>query len=142
MNIDAIESRFYDFLSKAWTLGDVSPFLRSYVRLLLAFRSELSRTELDALLERQNQLADNRPVDSFPEFRAMLRENIDRQLSGNEGGIRERALSRLLFSAFLDSEEPDYFYLVEPMFEFARNMSVDPNLLKDILKTEFPGFTI
>lgn len=143
MNIDAIESKFCDFLSKAWTLEDVSPFLRSYVRLLLAFRGELSRVEIDALLDRQRQLADNRPAaDSFPELRVALREKLDRHLSRNEGGSREEALNRLLFSAFLDSTEPDYFYLVEPMFEFARRMNVDPDLLKDVLEAEFPRFTI
>lgn len=143
MNIDAIESKFYDFLSKAWVLEDVSPFLRSYVRLLLAFRDELSRVEIDALLDRQRQLAGNRPAaDFFPEFRVALREKLDRHLSRNEGGSRAEAVSRLLFSAFLDSTEPDYFYLVEPMFEFARRMNVDPDLLKDILETEFPRFTI
>lgn len=102
-------------------MEDVSPFLRSYVRLLLAFRSELSSVEIDALLDRQRQLADNRPVaDSFPELRIALREKLDRHLSRNEHGSREEALNRLLFSVFLDSTESDFFYLVEPMFEFAR----------------------
>lgn len=143
MNIDAIESKFCDFLSKAWTLGDVSPFLRSYVRLLLVFRSELSPVEIDALLDRQRQLADNRlAADSFPDFRIELREKLNRHLSRDEGGSREEALNRLLFSAFLDSSESDFFYLVEPMFEFARRMNVDPDMLKDVLETEFPRFTI
>ncbi|UHQ23256.1 hypothetical protein LVB77_00650 [Lysobacter sp. 5GHs7-4] len=143
MNIDTIESEFFVFLDKAWALEDVSPFLRSYVRLLLVFKHELSLIEIDALLERQRQLADNRlAADSFSELTAALREKLNRHLSRNESGSREEALNRLLFSAFLDSTESDFFYLVEPMFDFARRMGVNPEVLKDVLEEEFPGFAI
>ena len=143
MNIDTIESKFSLFLSKAWTLEDVLPFLRSYVRLLLVYRSELSREEIDALLNRQRQLVDSQPAaDSFAELRLALREKLDRHLSRDDGGSRDEALNRLLFNAFLDSTEPDFFYLVEPMFEFARKMNTDPDLLKGILEAEFPRFKV
>ena len=140
MDLDVIESRFCEFLSNAWKEDEVAPFLRSYVRLLLAFRSELSRIEVHALLERQRQLAENgEAAESFRELRIALRERINRQL-GNEGGTREEAITRLLFCAFIDSPESDFFYLAEPMFEFARKMEVDPDLLNEILKSEFPRF--
>lgn len=143
MNIDTIESKFCNFLSKAWALEDVLPFLRSYVHLLLVYKSELSGVEIDALLDRQRQLANNRLLaNSFSELRVVLREKLNGHARRNEAGSRKEALDRLLFSAFLDSTEPDYFYLVEPMFEFSRKMNVDPALLKGILETEFPGFTI
>lgn len=48
----------------------------------------------------------------------------------------------MIFSAFLDSTESDYFYLIEPMLEFVRTINFDPDLLKDILEIEFPIVTI
>ena len=51
-------------------------------------------------------------------------------------------LNRLLFCALLDTEENDFFYLTEPMFEFVQNMEVSPDQLKQILESEFVGFKI
>ncbi len=51
-------------------------------------------------------------------------------------------MNRLLFSASLDGDETDFFYLTEPMFEFSKKMGVSPIDLKKILESEFAGFLV
>lgn len=141
MTIKSLERNFYEFLYEHWKLEDVLPFMRSYVDLLLAFRSELLDDIVVSLLERQAQLAVNQlATQSFSQLGTTLREKLKLHAAGNECGGRQEALDRLLFCAFLDTTEPDFFYLVEPIFEFARTMNVDSRLVGDILEKEFPGF--
>lgn len=143
VNMYDIEIKFSDFLSRAWKLEDISPFLRSYVRLLLAYRSELSHMEVAALQDRLRQISCGQSApDYFSELRITLRERLDQHLSRDEVGSRAEALDRLLFCAFLDSSETDFFYLTEPMFEFARIMKIEPETLRSILEEEFSGFAI
>jgi hypothetical protein len=67
---------------------------------------------------------------------------LDRGLRKDDGATREAMLNRMLFCAFLDTEETDFFYLTEPMFEFVRIMHISPSQLKQILESEFSGFKI
>lgn len=46
-----------------------------------------------------------------------------------------------MFCGLLDTEESDFFYLTEPMFEFVRNMGVSSEQLKQILELEFKKIT-
>lgn len=143
MNLETIERRFSDFMSASWATKDTVSFLRAYVRILLVFKDELSKSEIDALMERQEQLASNRPKqDAFHDLRISLREKLDDSLKRNGVQTRGDALVRMLFGAFLDSDESDFFYLSEPMFEFARKMEMEPRQLKQILESEFPGFVV
>ncbi|MEA5668059.1 hypothetical protein VA603_10985 [Stenotrophomonas sp. MH1] len=143
MNIDEIEIKLSEFLSRTWKLEDTPPFLRSYVRLLLVYKNELSHMEVAALLDRLRQLSGEQPApDNFHELRITLRERLNQDLSRGETESRNGALNRLFFAALLDSAETDFFYLTEPMFEFSKIMSTDPETLKRILDEEFSGFMI
>lgn len=51
-------------------------------------------------------------------------------------------LSRLLFCALLNTEENDFFYLTEPIFDFVREMEISPVQLAQILESKFDGFKI
>ena len=70
------------------------------------------------------------------------RSELNRHLKDNSESTREAVLNRLLFCALLDTDETDFFYLTEPMFEFVRKMRVAPVELKKILEAEFVGFKI
>jgi len=143
MNLEIIEKRFGSYLDKFWKLSDVAPFLLAYIRLLLLFKNELSRAELNVVLERQKQLRGEEFKDEdFDELRNSSRKEVDRDLKNNTSTTREAMLSRLLFCALLDTEENDFFYLTEPMFEFVQKMEVSPDQLKQILESEFVGFKI
>ncbi len=67
---------------------------------------------------------------------------MDGYLRIDESVSREALINRLIFGALLDSEETDFFYLTEPMFEFAEGMGVTPGQLREVLESEFPGFGI
>jgi hypothetical protein len=67
---------------------------------------------------------------------------MNEYLKNNTSTKREAMLNRLLLCALLNAEENDFFYLTEPMFEFVREMQVSPDLLAQILKSEFIGFKI
>lgn len=142
MDIDTIDRRFSEFLFKSWALERLAPFLLAYIRLLSVFEDELSRAEVEALKRRQKQLRDGQPTeDVFHDLRIDLRKRLDNSLKTSEIDYRRNALNRLLFAAFLDSEEPDLFYLSEPIFEFARKMDMDPQQLRKILESEFRDFS-
>lgn len=143
MNLETIEKNFGSYLGKFWKLSDIVPFLLVYIQLLLLFKNELSRAELNVVLERQKQLRGEKFKDEgFDELRRSNRKEIDRDLRNNTGTTREAMLNRLLFCALLDTEENDFFYLTEPMFEFVQKMEVSPDQLKQILESEFVGFKL
>lgn len=141
MNIENIEKRFCSYLEKFWRLSDVTPFLLAYIRLLILFENELGRANLNVVLERQKQL---RGKDfnnyGFDEMIKLTRQDMERDIRSNAAATREEMLNRLLFCALLDTEENDFFYLTEPMFEFVQKMEVSPDQLKQILESEFVGF--
>jgi hypothetical protein len=142
MNLATLEQRFGAYLDRSWRLSDIAPFLRVYIRLLIPFKGELSQAELNVVLERQKQLHGEEFTDAgFEEQRKLSRERIDRDLrGGGSSSARRAAVDRLLFCTLLDTAETDFFYLTEPMFEFARRMEVPPDELKQLLESEFVGF--
>lgn len=143
MNLGLIEKRFCSYLDKFWKLSDIAPFLLVYIRLLLLFKNELSQVELNVVLERQKQLrGEEFKEEGFGELRNSSRQQMDRDVRNNTSTTREAMLNRLLFCALLDTEENDFFYLTEPMFEFVRKMEVSPDQLKQILESEFVGLKI
>ena len=141
MKLEDIKKRFNLYLDKYWKLSDIEPFLLAYIQLLLLFKNELSQIKLCVLLERQKQLrAKEFKHGDFDEVMNSIRKEIDRNIKENTSTTREAILNRLLFCALLNTEENDFFYLVEPMFEFAQRMLVSPDQLKQILESEFAGF--
>ena len=124
-------------------MSDIAPFLLVYIRLLLLFENELSQVELSVVLERQKQLlGEEFTNDGFDELKSLSRKEIDGDLRYNTGVTRRGMLNRLLFCCLLDTEESDFFYFTEPIFEFVREMNVSPVQLVKILETEFIGFKI
>lgn len=143
MKFEAIENCLSEFLEKYWKLSDIAPFLLVYIRLLLLFENELSQVELNIVLERQKQLlGEEFTNDGFDELKSLSRKEIDGDLRCNTGVTRRGMLNRLLFCSLLDTEESDFFYFTEPIFEFVREMNVSPVQLVQILETEFAGFKI
>lgn len=141
MNVETVERRFSSYLNESWMLSNVVPFLLAYIRLLLLYKSELSPAILNTVLERQKQLLGAEYKDEgFDELRKSSRKQMERDVRKNTSATRGALLNRLLFSAFLDTEESDFFYLTEPMFEFVREMKVSSDQLKNILESEFSGF--
>ena len=127
MHIGAVEKRFASYLEKAWALRDIEPFLLTYIRLLLLFKDEVSEKALGVILERQKQLLGEEFDDrDFELLRSSSRREMDLDLRNENGGTRAAMLNRMLFCALLDTEETDFFYLTEPMFEFARKRGVTP----------------
>lgn len=143
MKFEIIEERFYSYLEKYSELSEVSPFILTYIQLLLLFKNELSPEELIVVLERQKQMRgevfDNK---GFHEIKSSSRKMMDSDLSKNTSSTRKAMLNRLLFCILLDTEENDFFYLVEPIFEFVKIMGVSLNQLTQILELEFVGFKI
>ncbi|WP_133719249.1 hypothetical protein [Methylocaldum gracile] len=81
MNLEIIEKRFGSYLDKFWKLSDIAPFLLAYIRLLLLFKNELSRVELNVVLERQKQLRGEEFKDEgFDELRNSSRKEMDRDV--------------------------------------------------------------
>ena len=143
MNLEIIEKHFNSYLEKFWKLSDISPFIFSYIRLLLLFKNELSWEDVNIVLERQKQLrGEEFKSECFDKLRNSSRKEIDRDLRKNTNTTQEAMLKRLLFCALLDTEENDFFYLTEPMFEFVQKMEVSPDQLKQILESEFVGFKV
>jgi hypothetical protein len=143
MGLETIEKRFVSFLERSWTLRDIKPFLHAYIRLLFLFKDEISQQVLGVLEERQKQLRGEEFSDqALDELRNSSRNEIDRHLRDNKATTREAQLNRMLFCALLDTEETDFFYLTEPLFEFAKKMEVAPIQLKQILESEFAGLKI
>ena len=143
VNLRVIRERFDSYLDEFRNLFDIAPFLLVYIRLLLLFKNELSQVKLSVLLERQKQLRGEEFKDKgFDELRNLSSKQLDRDLGNNASMTREAMLNRLQFCALLDSEEPHFFYLTEPIFEFVRIMEVTPDQLKQILESEFVGFKI
>lgn len=143
MNLETIEKRFGTFLEKYWKLSDIAPFLLVYIQLLLLFKDELSQVESNVVLERKKQLLGEKfTVDAFDELRSLARQEIDRDLANITSTTRRGMLSRLLFCALLNTEENDFFYLTEPIFDFVREMEISPVQLAQILESKFDGFKI
>lgn len=138
---EVIEKSFNLYLDQFWKLSDITPFLLSYIQLVLLFKKELSQLELNVVLERQKQLRREKFLeDGFEELKYSSRKKIDQSIRANSDTTREAMLNRLLFCALLDAEENDFFYLTEPMYEFVKKMEVSPEQLKQILEAEFSGF--
>lgn len=143
MNFETLEKCFNAYLEKHWKLSDIAPFLLVYIRLLLLFKNELSQVELAVLLERQKQLlGEEFSGNSFDTVRNLSRKEMDRGIGNNASTMRRGMLNRLLFCALLDTEENDFFYLTEPIFEFMREMEISPFQLTKILESEFDGLKI
>ena len=143
MELGAIEKRFVTYLATSWALGDIEPFLQTYIGLLFLFSDEIPQKALAALQERQKQLrGEEFQEQALNELRDSSRRELDRNLRNNSGATRDATLNRMLFCALLDTEEPDFFYLTEPMFEFVQKMKVSPDQLEQILESEFPGFRV
>ena len=141
MNLEIIEKRFCSYLDKFWKLNDVVPFLLVYIRLLVLFKSELSQQELNVTLERQKQLHGEKFNDEgFDQLKSSIRRKMDGDIASNSISTRKAMLNRLLFCALLNAEESDFFYLTEPMFEFAKGMKVTPEQMQEILESEFGEF--
>lgn len=138
-----MEKRFVSHLETSWALSDIKPFLHTYIRLLFLFKDEIPQKALGALQERQKQLrGEEFEEQALDELRNSSRRELDRGIRKNSGATREATLNKLLFCALLDTGEPDFFYLTEPMFEFVQKMEVSPNQLKKILESEFAGFRV
>ncbi|MBT9100189.1 hypothetical protein KFZ76_21015 [Methylovulum psychrotolerans] len=143
MNLEIIEKHFGLHLEKYWQLSDIAPFLFVYIELLLVFKNELSQVELNVVLERQKQLrGEEFADDGFDELMNLSRKEVDRDIGNNTSTTRKGMLNRLLFCALLDTEENDFFYLTEPVFEFVRKMEISPDQLKRILESAFVGLKI
>lgn len=143
MDIEILEKRFSSYLDKFWKLSDIAPFLLVYIRLLFLFKDEISQDKMDVLLERQKQLRGEKfSNERFYELMKLSRKEMDRDVGANASATREAMINRLLFCAFLDTEENDFFYLIEPIFGFARAMEVSSDLLRQILESEFDGFKV
>jgi hypothetical protein len=143
MNLEIIETRFSAFLEKFWRLSDITPFLLVYIQLLLLYKDELSPAELSVVLQRKKQLIGERFVDDgFDEIRRLSRKELNKDLGYDVSATQRTMLNELLFCALLDSEEDDFFYLTEPIFEFARGMNISHVQLAHILESEFSGFKV
>ncbi len=143
MNTATIEETFTSYLERCWILGEVKPFLLTYIRLLLLFEAELPSNARSFIFERQKQLYgqsfDNSVIENMKNH---IRDELNYHLKSGGGSTREAMMNRLLFSASLDGDETDFFYLTEPMFEFSKKMGVSPIDLKKILESEFAGFLV
>ena len=141
MKIETIEKRFGLFLDNFGSLSDIAQFILVYIRLLLLFKSELSAEWLNVLLERQKQLRGKEFSDyQFSELLGSTRKRLDQDLANNTSMTKEGMLNNLMFCALLDTEENDFFYFTEPMYEFVKKMKVSPDELLSILEAEFKGF--
>ncbi|TQV77867.1 hypothetical protein [Denitrobaculum tricleocarpae] len=142
MNTGDLREIFGLYLDKFWKLDDVSPFTLVYIRLLLLFKDELSQMEVNVILERRKQLLGEKfNNQNFDEMSELSRKEMDRTSANNTSMTRAAMLNRLVFCALLDRGENDFFYLTEPMFEFADVMRVSPEQIQEMLELEFDGFT-
>ncbi|MES2670797.1 MAG: hypothetical protein V4673_10320 [Pseudomonadota bacterium] len=140
--MDTLERCFDSYLARHRKISDIAPFSLAYIRLLFAFKDDLPQEKLSVLLERQKQLRGQKfKSDGFDELRNSSRIDMDQAIRNNADFTREARLARMLFCAFLDSEESDFFYMTEPIFEFARNMGMSSDEVRKILESEFVGFS-
>jgi hypothetical protein len=141
MSLKTLEDRFDVYLTNSWELSDVASFSRAYIVLLMLFEKDLSENQLSAILERKKQL---RGVEfdrnELSELMKSFRKELDRNIRGAASSPRAVVLNRLVFCALLEAEETDRFYMMEPMFEFVREMNVSADKLKLVLESEFVGF--
>lgn len=141
MDLGNIEKRFGAFLDSSWQLSNVAPFSLVYIRLLTLFNGELSEMQVQGLLLREKCLKGEDCDDgALEELRISSRNEMNEHLKNNASTTRAALLNRLIFGALLDSDESDFFYITEPLFEFARGMRVSPDQLRRILESEFVGF--
>ena len=141
MTLDILENNFGSYLESYRELSDIAPFLLTYIRLLFLFKSELSMELLLTISERQKQLRGGQiKSEGFEKVISAARNEMRGDLSINSSLTRNAMLNRLLFCALLDSEENEFLYLTEPMFDFVRIMEVSLDQLKPILEAEFVGF--
>lgn len=121
----------------------MAPFILLYIRLILLFKNEMSREELNVIEERQKQMrGEEFSDDKFDELLGVVRKKIDQDIKNDTSTTKKSMLNRLLFCALLDSEESDFFYLTEPAFEFVKKLDVSPDELLTILESEFKGFKV
>lgn len=143
MNLENIETRFSSYLDRYWKLSDIAPFILTYIQLLLLFKNELTRVELNVISERKKQLRGEQFTDEcFDELRNSSRQQLDSEGRVDTVTTKKVMLNWLLFCALLDTAENDIFYLIEPIFEFAKKMEISPDQLKQILESEFIEFKI
>lgn len=143
MNVANIERSFSSYLERCWAPDDQARFSLVYIRLLLLFRDHLSLRALSVVLERQKQLRGH-PFDGsdFEAFRSFVRDELSRHLKIGDESTAEVVINRLLFCVLLDSDETDFFYFVEPIFEFVRVMGISAVELTGILESEFAEFRV
>jgi hypothetical protein len=141
MDLDNIEKRFGAFLYSSWQLSDVAPFNLAYIRLVTLFKEELSEVQVKGLLLREKCLrGEVCDEDALEELRNSSWNEMKEHLKNNASATRAALLNRLIWGALLDSGESDFFYITEPLFDFARGMRVSPDQLQQILESEFVGF--
>jgi Ig-like domain from next to BRCA1 gene len=100
-------------------------------------------SRIATIIIRQKRLRGGDLADyGFEELINSSRSKMNGCLKNNTSTDRAAMLNRLLLCALLNTEENDFFYLTEPMFEFVREMQVSPDLLAQILESEFIGFKI
>jgi len=140
--IAELENKFMTFLDDGFDLDDFSPFLRTYLRLLRPYDFEISPQQNAVLVERNKQMNDVAFDDSvYESARLNCRREMDSALANGCSASRNNALNRMIFCALSDSPESDVFYLIEPIFDFARSMKIKVELLAEILYAEFPNFS-
>ena len=142
MNIDEIAEQFDSFLGRHWAHGDIHPFLRVFVRLLLRFETELTPVELRITLQRQRQLQGQEYTDEgFDRIAKSACANMLRD-AGDDTEYRACLLQRILFCSLLDTHQSDVYYLTEPLFEFIEEMGLPASEACEILVSEFRGFRV
>lgn len=143
MTSSKLEARFSAFLDEEWELSDWPTFSLAHIRLLRIFEQELPENVLTALGEREKQLRGEKFLDcGFEQLKQSMRSRIGEESGADDASKRRAALNRLIFAAFLDTPEEDFFYLTEPMFEFAQNTGVSSKQLSHILEVEFQGLRL
>lgn len=143
MNPETVESRFLEYLDNNVKLSNLKPFLLTYIRLLLLFKSDLTSEAYKVILDRKKQiLGENISTESVDEYRDLCRKNLDSNLSDGTDFTKEGLINSLIFCALSDSEETDFYYLTEPMFEFVHNMEVPFEQFQIILESEFEGLKL
>ena len=140
--MNALEKSFSDYLARTWSPDVIKPFLFVYIELLLTFEPQLPREAAAAVKERQKQLL-GQPfeVRTIESLRAATRSDLARYARKGDRASVEANINKMLFCALLDTEESDYFYLTEPIFEFALNMGVSQARLQKILENQFENFS-
>lgn len=141
MEIDLVESKFSSYLISSGDLNNIVPFTLSYINLLSIFEKSLDDEVKSVIKERKKQIiGEDYCGDRFDHFLILFRDNLERDLRDGTEISRAGVINNLLLCALLDTEEPDFYYLTEPIFDFVRVMEVPIDTLIQILETEFIGF--